>query len=97
MAKKTGIGTLLTGLALGAAALFLSKKENRVKAKKVVAATVTKAKKLKADYKKAPAKTTAKVKAAVKTAVKKQVNTTGKKIAKKAVAVAKKKVRKLVR
>lgn len=89
MAKKTGLGTLLTGIALGAAALFLSKKENRVKAKKVVKTTIAKAKKLEAEYKKNPNK--------VKAAVKKQVATQGKKLAKNAVAVAKKKVRKLTK
>ena len=31
MAKKNGLVTLLTGVALGAAALFLSKEENRKK------------------------------------------------------------------
>jgi hypothetical protein len=89
MAKKSGLGALIAGVALGAAALFLSKKENRIKATKAVKTAVTKAKKLEAEYKKNPAKVTA--------AVKKKVAVQSKKIAKKAVAVAKKKVRKLTR
>ena len=83
MGKKSLLGTLLTGIALGAAALFLSKEENRAKATKVVKKSVAQAKKLEAEYKKNPAKVT------------KQVTAKGKKIAKQAVAVAKKKVRKL--
>lgn len=89
MARKSLVGSLLTGIALGAAALFFSKEENRTKAKRVVNATVAKAKNLKAEYKKNPAR--------VKAAVKKQVTTQGKKLAKKVVAVAKSKVRKLAK
>ncbi len=85
MGKKSLLGTLMTGIALGAAALFLSKEENRTKATKVVKKTVAQAKKLEAEYKKNPAK------------VKKQVATQSKKIAKQAVAVAKKKVRKFTK
>jgi hypothetical protein len=85
MGKKSLLGTLLTGVALGAAALFLSNEKNRDKAKKVVKKTVAQAKKLEAEYKKNPAK------------VQNQVTTQGKKLAKKAVAVAKKSVRKLAK
>ena len=85
MAKKGGLLTLVTGLALGAAALFLSKEENREKTKKVAKVAVAKAKKIKAEYQKNPAK------------VKQQIKKQGKKIATKVVATAKKKVRKLAR
>jgi DUF438 domain-containing protein len=85
MAKKGGLLTLITGLALGAAALFLSKEENREKTKKVAKVAVAKAQKLKTEYQKNPKK--------VKQEIKKQ----GKKIATKVVAVAKKKVRKLAK
>lgn len=85
MAKKSGLLTILTGVALGAAALFLSKKENREKTKKVAKAAVAKAKQIKAEYKKNPAK------------VKQQLKKEGKKIAAKVVATAKKKVRKIAR
>lgn len=87
-----GLGTLLTGIALGAAALFLSKKENREKTKRVAKVAVAKAKKvavvakkLKADYKNNPVK------------VKQQLKAKGKQLARKAVIVAKKKVRKLAK
>lgn len=85
MAKKAGLGTLLTGIALGAAALFLSKKENREKTKRVAKKVVAKAQKLKSAYKQNPTK------------VKQQLKAKGKKLAKKAVVVAKKKVKKLAR
>lgn len=54
MAKKSGLFTLLTGFALGAAALFLSKEENRKKVKTVAAAGVKKAQKLKTEYQENP-------------------------------------------
>lgn len=85
MAKKSGLLTILTGVALGAAAMFLSKKENREKTKKIARSAVVKAKQIKAEYKKNPAK------------VKQQLKKQSKKIAAKVVATAKKKVRKLAR
>lgn len=79
MSKKSGgLGALLFGAAMGAAALFLSKKENRDKTKKVIATATVKAKKLKEEYKKNPAK------------VKKELKAEGKKLAVKALSAAKK-------
>ncbi|MBP7768866.1 hypothetical protein KA082_03470 [Candidatus Woesebacteria bacterium] len=85
MPKRGGLASILTGIALGAAALFLSKKENREKTKQVAKKIVSKAKKLEADYKKNPSKVTQQLKGKAKV------------IAKKTVAVAKKEVRKLVK
>lgn len=81
MAKKPGFLSLLTGVALGAAAVFFSKPENREKAKEVA----KKAKNLKAEYEKDPA--------AFKAKLKKE----GKKLADTAVKTAKKKSKKLVK
>ena len=79
MSKKSGgLGDLLFGAVMGAAAVFLSKKENRDKTKKVITKAATKAQKLKAEYKKNPDK------------VKKQLKAEGTKLAKKTVAAAKK-------
>lgn len=94
MAKKSGgLGALLFGAAMGAAALFLSKKENREKTKKVISAATAKAKKLKSDYKKNPTKVKNQLKAegkklATKAAIK--AKKTGKQVAKKASAKLKK-------
>lgn len=74
MAKKNGLVTLLTGVALGAAALFLSKEENRKKVKTLAATGVKKAEKLKAEYQENPEK------------LKKDVVRTGKKLVAKVVA-----------
>lgn len=82
MSKKSGLFPLLTGVVLGAAAIFLSKKENREKTKKVVEKAVTKAQKLNADYKKNPKKVTA------------QLERKGKKLATKVVKQAKKELKK---
>lgn len=46
MAKKTGIGSLLTGLVLGAAAVFFSKEENRKKTVAVAKDVTAQAKKV---------------------------------------------------
>jgi len=45
MAKKGGLGALLTGMAMGAAAVFFSKKENRDKTTKLAKKTALEAKK----------------------------------------------------
>lgn len=79
MSKKSGgLGALLFGAAMGAAAVFLSKKENRDKTKKVISKAATKAQKLRADYKKNPDK------------VKNELKAQGEKMAKRALAEAKK-------
>ncbi len=79
MSKKSGgLGALLFGAVMGAAAVFLSKKENRDKTKAVITKATSKAQKLKADYKKNPEK------------VKKELATQGQKLAQKALAEAKK-------
>ncbi len=44
MGKKSGFGSLLTGMALGAAAIFFAKKENRDKTEKLARKTVAKTK-----------------------------------------------------
>lgn len=79
MAKRSGgLGALLFGAAMGAAAIFLSKKENRDKTKAAISKATSKAKKLRADYKKNPDK------------VKKELSAQGQKLAKRALAEAKK-------
>lgn len=65
MPKKGGLLSLVAAVAVGAAALFLSKKENRTKTKKVAQAV---AKKVTAEYKKVPVKVRQDVKAGLKTA-----------------------------
>lgn len=56
--KKGGLLALLTGVAAGAVAVFLSKKENREKTKEAVREASTKAKKaVKSAHKKASKKT----------------------------------------
>ncbi len=88
MAKKNvgGVLAFLTGLAAGAAALFLSKEENRTAVKRTAVKVGRKAQKLEKEIAKNPKKfvkkTEAKMAKAVKTAVKK-VET---KVAKKVVA-----------
>jgi hypothetical protein len=60
MAKKQssiGLLALVTGLAAGAAAVFLSKKENRNQTKKVVNSAAKRAKKISQDFEKNPEKT----------------------------------------
>ncbi|NCN24082.1 MAG: hypothetical protein COU65_04685 [Candidatus Pacebacteria bacterium CG10_big_fil_rev_8_21_14_0_10_42_12] len=73
MAKQKNLLTLLTGIAMGAAASFLSKEENREKTKKVILNAASSAKKAKAKYDANPDK------------FKKEALAKGKKIAKKAV------------
>lgn len=65
MPKKGGLFSIVAAVAVGAAALFLSKKENRAKTKKVAQAV---AKKVKAEYKKVPVKVRQDVQAGLKTA-----------------------------
>lgn len=78
MSKKAGgLLTFLTGVAAGAAAVFLSKKENRVKTQKVVTKTSKQAKKLAQEAQENPQ------------AFKKKVKTQGKKLAKKALSSSK--------
>lgn len=77
MARKSGLGPLLIGMAVGAAAVFFSKKENRKKAQDLANKASSKAKKLRDDYKKNPDK------------VKKQLAAEGQKFANKALAEAK--------
>ncbi len=60
--KKKGLFAFLTGLAMGAAAVFLSNKENREKTKEVVEDTAKKAKKLKQEVEEDPEKVKQKVK-----------------------------------
>ncbi len=43
MTKKSGLGTFLTGIVMGAAAVFFSKKENRDKTTKLAKKTATQA------------------------------------------------------
>jgi alkyl hydroperoxide reductase subunit AhpF len=78
--KSSGLFTLLTGVAMGAAAVFFSKKENRQEAQKVAKQVKTKAVTAAAEYKKDP------------TAFKKKVVSKGKAVAKKAVVAVRKKV-----
>lgn len=77
MAKKSGLGTLLAGIAMGAAAVFLSKKENRDKARATLKKAGDKAKRLKSDYQKDPEK------------VKSQLQAEGKRLAERALKEAK--------
>lgn len=75
MSKKgPGLLSFVVGVAAGAAALFLSKPENRVKAKKVARTVATKAKRVSSEYKKNPEafkkKVAAKAQVAAKRAVK---------------------------
>ncbi|PIY79639.1 MAG: hypothetical protein COY81_01470 [Candidatus Pacebacteria bacterium CG_4_10_14_0_8_um_filter_43_12] len=63
MAKNTGLGALLTGIVLGAAAVFLSKKENRIKTRATINQATTKVKLLKQEYKTDPEKVKAELKA----------------------------------
>ncbi len=65
MPKKGGLLSVVTAVAVGAAAIFLSKKENRTKTKKVANAV---AKRVKAEYKKVPVKVKEEVKARLKIA-----------------------------
>lgn len=79
MAKKSGgLGALLFGAAMGAAAVFLSKKENREKTKKVITNATAKAKKIGTEYKNNPEK------------VKRELRAQGQKLANKALSEAKK-------
>jgi hypothetical protein len=83
MAKRTsGLFTLLTGMAAGAAALFLSDEKNRQSTKKELSKAGTTAKKLKSEYDKDPA------------AFKVKVHKDGKKLAQKAVKKAQTKAKK---
>ncbi len=82
MAKKQSFFALVTGMALGAAAAFLSKEENRKKVVHLAETGVKKAQKLQTEYKKNPTK------------FKKKVVSSGKKIAAKVVTEAKKAARK---
>jgi len=54
--KKGGFLSFLSGLAMGAAAVFFSKKENREKTKDMAEDTVKKAKKLQKNLKENPEK-----------------------------------------
>ncbi len=54
--KKGGLLTLLTGVAMGAAAVFLSDKKNREKTKQAADDALEKAKTVKKDLKKDPEK-----------------------------------------
>lgn len=86
MSKKSGgLGALLFGAVMGAAAVFLSKKENRDKTKKVITKAASKAQKIRADYQKNPTK------------VKKELQAQGQKMAQKALAEAKKSAAQLKR
>jgi len=82
MSKKSGLGSLLTGLALGAAAVFFSKKENRdntviaakkakTKAKRVVKIAKTEGKKVAKAAKKESKKVVRSAKSESKKVVKK--------------------------
>lgn len=81
MPKKQSFFALVTGMALGAAAAFLSKEENRKKVVAIAETGVKKAQKLKAEYHKNP------------TQFKKKVVSSGKKLAKTVVTKAKKAAR----
>lgn len=96
MAKQKGLLTLLTGVAMGAAAMFLSKEENRQKTKKVILDATSSAKKVKSKYDQDPEKFKKEAllkgkklaeKAFKKAEIKK--NTVVKKVAKKAIKNAK--------
>lgn len=77
MAKKGGVLALLTGIAMGAVALFLSDESNRKKTVSVAKRVAKKAAVVKAEYKKNPKQFVAKTERKVA------------KIAKKTVVVAK--------
>ena len=79
MSKKSGgLFTLLTGVAMGAAAVFFSDKANREQAKKVVTKVKSRAKQVQSEYHKNP------------TAFKKKVKQQGRRLAKKALSSAQK-------
>ncbi len=94
MAKKAsnvgGVLAFVTGLAAGAAALFLSKKENREMVKREAVKVGKKAKKVAAEVKKNPKKFVKKTEAKVQKAVTKAVKTAQAKV-KKAVAKSRRK------
>lgn len=93
MSKKSNVGGVLafvTGLAAGAAALFLSKKENREMVKREATKAGKKAKKVAAEIKKNPKKFAKKTSVAAKKAVTKVVKTASVKV-KKAVAKSRRK------
>ncbi len=69
--KKNGLGTLITGMVLGAAAVFFSKKENRDKAKKKADEAVKKSKELKKQLEDNPQQVVEEVSSQVKKAAKK--------------------------
>jgi len=73
--KNSGLLSFVVGLAAGATALFLSKPENRVKAKSVAKKVATKAKKVGAEYKKNPESFKKKVVAKAQSVAKKAVKT----------------------
>ncbi len=80
--KSGGLFTLLSGVAMGAAAVFLSKKENRDKASKALHQAGEEIEQAVNDYKKDPE------------AFKKRVVKKGKAVARKATTTAKKSVKK---
>ena len=92
MAKKSGnLFALITGFVAGAAAVFLSKPENRIQAEKTAKKITTKAKQLKAEYQKNPQAFEKKVKAQAKKVIKKTiVSKTAKKTVAKKKTVTKK-------
>jgi len=82
MAKKSGnFFALITGVVAGAAAVFLSKPENRIQAEKTAKKIGSKAKQLKAEYKKNPEAFEKKIKTQAKKVIKKAIE---KKVVKKA-------------
>ncbi|MGD9129196.1 MAG: hypothetical protein PVJ09_01800 [Candidatus Woesebacteria bacterium] len=72
--KSKGLFTLITGMAMGAAAIFFSKKDNRVKAKKTVDKGMKAANKLRQELEENPD--------FVKKKIKKEAKEIGKKISK---------------
>lgn len=92
MAKKNlgGVLAFATGLAAGAAALFLSKKENREMVKRGAVKAGKKAKKVAAEIKKNPKKFAKATVAKAKTSVTKAVKKAGTKV-KKVVAKSRRK------
>jgi len=64
--KSKGLLTLITGMALGATAALLSKKENRDKAEKFAKKTIKDAKKVKSELDEDPKKLAKKVKTKTK-------------------------------
>lgn len=82
MAKKSGgLFTLLTGIAMGAAAVFFSKEENRTKAKKEAQKVAKKDKKVQEEIKKNPKAFADKTKAQGKRVLNKTVSRVSKKVA----------------